>query len=106
MHHYPVSSGARRGPFETRPLAEGKWQVFESRGLFFGPILVIGRFSLPGAGLSERIYKICTPLSTGFVENIRRRWRGMRWKPRRGAGFRGVLRFRWGGAGDALTAAG
>jgi hypothetical protein len=37
---------------------------------FYGTIFVIEPFSLTSALLSHRMYKICTPLSTGFVENI------------------------------------
>jgi hypothetical protein len=57
-------STCRFAPVEPMP------QVLETRELFFRPILVWGAFSLTGARLSARIYKICTPLSTGFVENI------------------------------------
>jgi hypothetical protein len=45
--------------------------MLELAAFFSGAIFVIGLFSLTGAILSDRIYKICTPLSTGFVENIR-----------------------------------
>ena len=52
------------------------------------------RFSRPGARLSARIYKICTLLSTGFVENRARR----RARPRRESlawrGFPGSRRAR------------
>jgi hypothetical protein len=101
-----VSSGAASESFEERAHAERKLQVLESVYLFFGPIFVMGRFFLPGVTLSDRIYKICTSLSTGFVENIRRHRRGTRRKPRRGAGFRGALRFVCGRRRDATTRAG
>jgi hypothetical protein len=45
--------------------------MIELASFFHDMIFVIGPFYVTGATLSDRIYKICTPLSTGFVENIR-----------------------------------
>jgi hypothetical protein len=67
-------------------------QVLESMSFFHGSILVTAQIFLTCAGLSDRIYKICTPLSTGFVENIGRAGGAPPRKPWPDADFRGTGR--------------
>jgi len=49
---------------------EAAWHVLETTVVFFGSNFVQSGFFEAGARLSDRIYKICTRLSTGFVEKI------------------------------------
>jgi hypothetical protein len=71
--------------------AEAPLQALEAQKVFRGSNFVMGPISLSCGLLSERIYKICTPLSTGFVENIRDAARAFARKPLPDAGFRGVV---------------
>jgi hypothetical protein len=50
--------------------AETPLQVFELASFFHDAIFVTAMIFLTGTALSDRIYKICTLLSTGFVENL------------------------------------
>jgi hypothetical protein len=52
----------------------------------------IATFFRATPSLSGRIYKICTLLSTGFVENMRRTRAATLRNPLPGAVFRGVVR--------------
>jgi hypothetical protein len=56
-----------------------------------GAKLGITTFLPSGAPLSARIYKICTQLSTAFVENHRAPAATGPWKALTGAGLRAVL---------------
>ena len=58
-------------PIGAKTPAEIAPQVIELASLFHDTIFVMGPISLTGAALSKRIYKICTPVSTGFVDNVR-----------------------------------
>jgi hypothetical protein len=80
--------------------------MVEFAAFFSGAIFVIGLFSLTGAILSDRIYKICTPLSTGFVEKIRNLLARPVRKAWPGAGFRGVPHSPQCRGRDATSAAG
>jgi hypothetical protein len=75
--------------------ARRNWHVLEFPSFFRDTIFVMGPFSLTGTTLSDRIYKICTPLSTGFVENIHERRAAPARKTRPGAGFRGGAHPHW-----------
>jgi hypothetical protein len=70
--------------------AEAPLQALEAKKVFRGSNFVIGPISLSCGPLSERIYKICTLLSTGFVENIGIAARAVARKPLPDAGFRGA----------------
>jgi hypothetical protein len=72
---------------------EPRKQVIEKARFFFGAIFVWRAFFLTGALLSVRIYKICTSLSTGFVENIGAARTTAARKPLPDAPFRGVSTF-------------
>jgi hypothetical protein len=82
----------RRRSMDVKTPAEIASQVLELASLFHDTIFVIKPISLTGAALSKRIYKICTLLSTGFVDNVaacgatppRKAWPD--------AGFRGATR--------------
>jgi hypothetical protein len=72
--------------------AEIASQVLELPSLFHDTIFVMKPISLTGAALSKRIYKICTLLSTGFVDNVPARAGTPPRKAWPGAGFRGAAR--------------
>ena len=76
----------------VQTLAEIASQVLELASLFHDTIFVIEPISLTGAALSKRIYKICTLLSTGFVDNVAARGGTPPRKAWPGAGFRGATR--------------
>jgi hypothetical protein len=67
----------------------------ESIGNFSGAILVSLAFLLSGRRLSAGIYKICTLLSTRFVENIDPANRATRRKALWGAVFRATPCAHW-----------
>jgi hypothetical protein len=54
----------------SRAPVEAPKHVLEWTAVFFGSFLVWRVFFVAGTPLSARIYKICTLLSTGFVEKI------------------------------------
>ena len=83
------AASATNARTRVRPV-EPPPQVVETWGVFSRSILVWRAFSLTGTLLSMRIYKIYTPLSTGFVENIRRLRPTAARKPLRDAAFRGA----------------
>jgi hypothetical protein len=91
----PYRASAQRAVGSAQGLApvERITQTIETNGLFSRPILVGAAFSLTGAPLSLRIYKIYTPLSTGFVENICTVRRPAPRKPLRDAVLRGASPF-------------
>jgi hypothetical protein len=72
--------------------AEAHFQLLVSVQLFFGSFFVRARFSLRCNGLSDRMYKICTLSSTGFVDNGRWRVKATSRKALLGAAFRGAAR--------------
>lgn len=59
--------GKNFGFWRLRDNRQGHEIVKEKGGVILG----IATFFRAGALLSEQIYKICTLLSTGFVENVR-----------------------------------
>jgi len=63
-----ASSGVRDRALEGNAPSETAAQSLELASFFHDAIFVMTPISLTGATLSDRIYKICTPLSTGFVE--------------------------------------
>jgi hypothetical protein len=71
--------------------ADALLQTLEAQNVFRGSNFVIGPISLSCGPLSERIYKICTSLSTGFVENIGELERTVARKPLPDAAFRGAV---------------
>jgi hypothetical protein len=73
--------------------AERPMQSLELTLLFFGANFVTGLIFLPGGILSDRIYKICTPLSTGFVDKRPDHRRVPSRKPLQDVVFRGVTCF-------------
>jgi hypothetical protein len=86
-----VASSARRtGAFGGNAPAEAMQHALEWKHFFRGAFFVTAPISLTRALLSDRIYKICTLLSTGFVENARERRPATLPKALPGAGFRGV----------------
>ena len=70
-------------------------QTIESMMEFFVANLVRLAFSLSGRRLSARIYKICTLLSTSFVENIAEANRATPRKALSGAVFRAMACAHW-----------
>jgi hypothetical protein len=80
--------------------------MIELASFFHDMIFVIRPFSVTGATLSDQIYKICTPLSTGFVEKIRNLPARPVRKAWPGAGFRGVPHSPQCRGRDATSAAG
>jgi hypothetical protein len=70
---------------------EAHWHVLETTVVFFGSNFVQRAFFEAGALLSDRIYKICTRLSTGFVEKIAVARTAPARKPLPDADFRGAL---------------
>lgn len=70
--------------------AETGLQSLESTSFFYDTIFVTALFFLTCTGLSNPIYKICTLVSTGFVENPRAAARPSPRKPLPDADFRGA----------------
>jgi hypothetical protein len=68
-------------------------QVLETLRVFFGSILVWRGFFLTGGPLSAPIYKICTLLSTAFVDKIGAARTPPARKPLPDVVFRGAARF-------------
>ena len=86
----PVSSRLPGRPLEERKGAETLLQSLESPSFFYDTIFVTALFFLTWTGLSNPIYKICTLVSTGFVENPRVAARTAPRKPLPDADFRGA----------------
>jgi hypothetical protein len=77
---------------DVKTPAEIAPQVLELASLFHDMIFVMKPISLTGAALSKRIYKICTLLSTGFVDNVAAPGETPARKAWPDAGFRGAAR--------------
>ena|SRR5438876_7970392 len=65
------------------------WQHIDPPSQTGDAILSVAIFSTPAARLSARIYKICTPPSTGIVDNVVARTSADARRALRGAVFRG-----------------
>jgi len=85
-----VSSQVPPGPLERLKRAETARQGLESAPFFYDTIFVTALFFLTWTRLSNPIYKICTLVSTGFVENPRAAARPPPRKPLPDADFRGA----------------
>ena len=70
--------------------AETHLQSLESASFFYDTIFVTALFFLTWTRLSNPMYKICTLVSTGFVENPRAAARPPPRKPLPDADFRGA----------------
>jgi len=101
-----ASSGVRDRALEGNAPSETAAQSLELASFFHDAIFVMTPISLTGATLSDRIYKICTPLSTGFVENLRERATIPPREAWPGAGFRGTTAAPSDAADDATAAGG
>jgi hypothetical protein len=66
---HPVSSGVTAPALHVQKGAETALQVLELASFFHDTIFVMAKIFLTCTALSAPIYKICTLLSTGFVEN-------------------------------------
>jgi hypothetical protein len=80
----------RDSGIRCRPPVEAFKHLLDSKPFFFGSFFVWRAFSVAGTPLSARIYKICTPLSTGIVEKIAVARTTLARKPLRGAVSRGA----------------